>query len=137
MSGSDNYSLVKIADNVRRVDGIIRTSPTAQALVANAPQLLQYFKEMQAVGQQQRFALQALAVNRQYDLEKFKAISGQLVAELKDIRMTIGALQEYVRSKANEFSSDANARTIIEYTERQISQNIQMFNSILYVLLNK
>lgn len=132
---NDN-SLSKASDMIRQIDAIYQTSPTAQTLVANAPVILAHFKEMALSQQAFKAQLDALAVNRQYDLDRFRLVADRLLGQVEAISAEILSLQAHVRSLAARYGGDPNARTVIEYTNSQINQHIQLYNSLVFSLLN-
>lgn len=121
---------------IKRVDDIYRNSPTAQLLVSNAPQILQSFNTIKALAMQQEAQLKTLSINRQYDLERFRMVAKDLTQNLRDILNQIHTLQTQVTSYAALANDDPNAKTVIDFTNRQIDQNIAMFNNLTFQLLN-
>ncbi len=134
MNGSGNLS--KVLQCIRQVDSIYAQSPTAQMLVSNAPAILQSFNSMRALALQQENELKALAINRKYDLDRFKEISSGMMRNLESILNQIHSLQATVRQNAYFANTDPNAKTVIDYTNRQIDQSIAMFNNLAFHILN-
>lgn len=128
--------LTKVVTTLNNIDDIYRSSPTAQMLVANAPVILAHFKELNAQSQANAAQLQALAINRNYDLQRFKEVAGDMKKMLSQILERVMTLQDDVREQARLIGSDASASTVIEYTNRQIDQNIRLFNQLTFSLLN-
>lgn len=136
---SKNSLTLRISDAtsyIQRLDQIYQSSPTAQLLVSNAPQILQSFNSLKALAMQQDAQLKALAINRDKDLERFREVASGMMNNLHMILSQIHNLQNSVRACAASAGSDPNARTVIEFTNRQIDQNIAMFNNLTFHLLN-
>ncbi|MDE5880173.1 MAG: hypothetical protein K2H60_00450 [Muribaculaceae bacterium] len=121
---------------IQRLDQIYQSSPTAQLLVSNAPQILQSFNSLKALAMQQDAQLKALAINRDKDLEQFREVASGMMNNLHMILSQIHNLQNSVRECVASAGNDPNARTVIEFTNRQIDQNIAMFNNLTFQLLN-
>ena len=128
--------LTKVVTTLNNIDDIYKSSPTAQMLVANAPAILAHFKELNAQSQANAAQLQALAINRNIDLQRFKEVAGDMKKMQSQILERVMTLQDVVREQARLIGSDASASTVIEYTNRQIDQNIRLFNQLTFSLLN-
>lgn len=121
---------------IEEVGEAYRNSPTAQALVANAPFILQSFKEMNLVGLKYKAELEALAINRKNELDKFKIWAPEKIEECKMLLTNILDLQKLVRELAPQVSSNPDALTVINYTQKQIFQNISLFQNVSLSLIN-
>lgn len=128
--------LSKTLTCIQNVDAIYTQSPTAQMLVNNAPAILQSFNNAKALILQQETELKALAINRHYDLEKFKQVSSGMMKNLEIILNQILSLQATVRQYAHLANTNPDAKTVIDYTNRQIDQSISMFNNLSFQILN-
>lgn len=131
---ADTFS--KTVACIQKLDNIYSQSPTAQALVSNAPAIIQGFNNIKAMTLQQETELKALAINRQNDLARFKEVSSGMMKNLDSIRTHIYSLQATVREYAHLANIDPNAKTVIDYTNRQIDQSISMFNNLAFQILN-
>ena len=121
---------------IQQLDAIYRDSPTAQALVAQAPVILQHFKETNLIAIKCKAELQALAINRGYDLERFKTVAPHYLQQCNALLSNILSLQQLVRDCASQVSRNPDALTVINYTNKQIQQNIAIFQGISLSLLN-
>lgn len=121
---------------IESVGDAYRNSPTAQALVAKAPYILKEFKEMNLIALKYKAELEALAINRGNDLEKFKIWAPNKIEECRMLLTNILDLQKLVRELAPQVSTNPDALTVINYTQKQIFQNISLFQSISLSLIN-
>lgn len=121
----------KSLDVIRKIDDIYRTSPTVQALTANAPAILSLFGEMR----QHRMELERFVAERQHNLARFREIAPALSRELSLIGKEIRELHKSVRETAKTMGSNPNALTVIEFTNKQIADNINLFNNLSLNLL--
>lgn len=126
----------KTIDSIARLDRIYSNSPTAQALVAQAPNILRNFKEMNMMAMQYKAELQALSVNREKDLKRFAIVAPGHLQHCNILLSNILHLQQTVRELAATLSSNPDSATVIEYTNKQIQQNIAIFQNISMALLN-
>lgn len=124
-----------ILTTLTKIDDIFRNSPTAQTLSAYAPQILAYFNEARAMSAQRSAELAQLMACRDRQLEKFREMAPTYQTEITNISQEIRTLQAIVRDKAATLSSDPNAKVVIDYTNRQISDLINMYNNLTYHLL--
>ena len=129
-------SIDKISVGLQRIDKIICESPTAQALANQAPAILQHFKELNANAQLHRQRMEMMFVERSYDLEKFRDKAPIMIEEIRHVSNEIRLLQKHVREMAAKFIDDPNARTVIDYTNAQIVQQINLFNNLIINFLN-
>lgn len=121
---------------IQRLDDIYRNSPTSQALVANAPVIIREFKEMQLMAMRYKTEIQALAINRANDLKRFRDVAPDFLRQCDKLLENILGLQQTVRSLASQVSTNPDALTVINYTNKQIQQNISLFQGISLSLLN-
>ena len=129
-------TLSKALNCIQKVDSIYSQSPTAQMLVSNAPAILQAFNNLKAMTLQHEMELEALVANRQYQLELFKQVAPGMMKNLESLLNNIYSLQAEVRQYAHWANSNPDAKTVIDYTNRQIDQNIRVFNQLTFSLLN-
>lgn len=121
---------------IDKIDSFYRQSPTANVLVNHAPDIIKSFNALRAVGMQHEAQLKALAINRQYDLKRFQEVAGGMLQSLDSILSHIHSLQKSIGVYASNADSNPNAKTVIDYTNRQIDQSIAMFNNLVFQLLN-
>lgn len=112
------------------------SSPTAQALVNNAPQILGFFKEVKRYQMDCQMRLAALAQQQKTDLEKYRDAAPRILNEMSDTLKSIRDLQAVVREHAPLALESEGAMTVINYTNQQIDQNIAIFNSLTCTLLS-
>lgn len=121
---------------LRQLDDIYRNSPTAQALLGQAPRILQNFKEINMMSMQYQAQIDALAVNRGYDLQRFQITAPKLLEQCNILLNNILDLQHCVRQLASRVSDDPDANTVISYTNQQIDRNIALYNDLIYNIIN-
>lgn len=125
-----------IVSIIRRIDETYQNSPTAQFLTSQAPMILSSFREMRMQINQQRMELERIHAQRSKELERFREIAPTLNKEISLIGQEIRNLQKTVRDTAADIGRNPNAQTVIDYTNKQISDLIQMFNSLAISLIN-
>lgn len=127
---------MNIQNSVAHLQQVYRDSPTAQVIVDNAPAIISGFRELQAQRMDLQAQIQALIVQREYDLRNFETVAPKMLENLHNICNEIFSLQAEVRRLANCVDSNPQLKTVIDYTNSQISQNIKMFNQLSFNLLN-
>lgn len=132
----ENGSLVKVLDNINRVDNIIQTSPSAQMLVNNASRIINCFQQVKLAGMQYQQELEKMRQNRAQSLQKYEMNLPAMHNILNTILQSIFLLQAKVRDQARVAYGDKNAETVISYTNMQVEQNIQLFQNLTFQLLN-
>lgn len=129
-------TITKTVMCIQQLDALYSQSPTAQMLVSNAPAILQGFNNFRAMAHQHEMELKALVAERQYDLARFKEVAPGMMKNLETILNQVYSLQNTVREYAHFANTDPNAKTVIEFTNKQIDQNIRLFNQLTFSLLN-
>lgn len=120
---------------IKKVDQIYKNSPTARMLTQQAPLILSLFREMRRDMDNHRLEIERICAERYTNLEKFRMVAPVLTSELSLIGQQIRNLQKTVRDKASIIGSDPNAQIQIDYTNKQISDLINMFNALSLNLL--
>lgn len=134
--GTNNWGTQAIAC-LNRLDSIYATSPSAQMLVSNAPAILQSFKEWRMATLQCQSQLEMFATDRAAKLKEFQTVAPGFMKQLDEIKERINRLQDYVRQMSETAADNPNAKTVIDYTNNQILQQIGMYNNIAILLLSK
>lgn len=140
LSDNGNKELVsqstdKVINTIWKIDQLYRSSPTVQALVSNAPVILQSFKELKYIQLENQARLEALKISSDNSIQKFRDSAPRILDELKETLNYIRGLQATVRQYAPLANSSEQARTIVTYTNNQIDQNISIFNSLIRTIL--
>lgn len=120
---------------INKIDHIYKTSPTVQCLASNAPLILTLFREMRQDFAMRRMEIERICAQRETDLQKFKEIAPTMTKELSFIGQHIRDLQKTVRETAATLDTNPNAQIVIDYTNKQISDAINLFNNLAYHLL--
>lgn len=125
----------KYISKIQQLDEIYRNSPTAQILASHAPAVLSIFREMRQEMAVRRMEIDRICAERHANLEKFRLIAGPLTNEVAHIGQEIRNLQKTVREKAALLGNDPTVQIEINYTNQQISDLIDMFNSLTNKLI--
>ena len=128
-------NIQKSIDIIHSIDKLYQTSPTVQSLTSNAPMFLSLFREMKHDLNRRRMEIEQICAQREYDLAKFREVAPILSREISLIGQHIRDLQKTVRETAATLGNNPNAQTVINYTNMQISESIQMFNTLSLNLL--
>ncbi|MDE6328704.1 MAG: hypothetical protein K2L37_00340 [Lactobacillus sp.] len=127
--------LQKYIGSIKKLDELYRESPTAQVLASNAPMVLSIFREMRQDMADRCREIDRICIERSYDLKKFSIVADKLTNELSLIGQEIRNLQKTVRDKAAILGTDPGAQIQINYTNKQISDLINIFNTLTIRLL--
>lgn len=127
---------MSIQDSLVKLHRVYSDSPTAQAIVQNAPAIIAGFNMLKAQRMELQAQIQTLMVQRDYDLRKFEEVAPKMLDQLHSIKNEIFAMQAEVRRLAYNADSNPQIKTVIDYTNAQISQNMQMFNQLSMSILN-
>ncbi len=132
----DNVIVKQTVKGLQKIDRIYQSSPSAQMLVNHAPIILHEFRQLQALGMQYQHELTKLREERADRLIYLREIVPGIQQNLNQILETIISLQKSVRDWHGKDSTDSNIRLIIDHTNRQINQNIELFQNLTFQLLN-
>lgn len=114
----------------RKVDQVLKDSPTAQLLYQNAPAMLSLFTQMKNEMAMRQLEIDRLFKEREKDLERFKQYAPTYTKEISLIGQEIRMVQKTVRELAAKIGTDPTAEIQISYANKQISDMINMFNQI-------